>query len=356
MVLTRRAARAEKSIIRWLPNEILTAVMLEVAIPDLVSLCMTSRLIRNIVTPLLYRDILLSEVPETKCFLRTMKQRSGSLCRYVRRFGIVDVTSVTEPDAENSFPRLYKAITSVLFQFSCLDHLDLLIVLDDPLKFAETLLQDGFFPKLSVFRYIVQPQICPFLSPFLNRHPTITDLTLVQFGPIEQLGPVLLPNLISYNGPPSFIPSFNLDSGTISLVFLLWRLDDLDVDTPLIHLGRITTPPKKIVCLSPPDDLEGSTILESVARHLPDIETLKFRSTSILAHVSHEAAPEIMTHLKKFTALSVLEFGAADDSAVNIPTDRATILLCGEACKSLASITLNGRLWKRILGSWHVSE
>jgi hypothetical protein len=100
MVLTRRAARAEKSIIRWLPNEILTAVMLEVAIPDLVSLCMTSRLIRNIVTPLLYRDILLSEVPETKSFLRTMKQRSGSLCRYVRRFGIVDVTSVTEPDAE----------------------------------------------------------------------------------------------------------------------------------------------------------------------------------------------------------------------------------------------------------------
>jgi hypothetical protein len=187
----------------------------------------------------------------------------------------------------NSFPRLYKAITSVLFQFSCLDHLDLLIVLDDPLKFAETLLQDGFFPKLSVFRYIVQPQICALLSPFLNRHPTITDLTLVQFGPIEQLGPVLLPNLTSYNGPPSFIPSFNLDSGTISLVFLLWRLDDLDVDTPLIHLGRITPPPKKIVCLSPPDDLDGSTILESVARHLPDTETLKLRSTSILAHVSH---------------------------------------------------------------------
>jgi hypothetical protein len=40
MVLTRRAAscRAEKSIIRWLPNEILKAVMLEVAVPDLLSL------------------------------------------------------------------------------------------------------------------------------------------------------------------------------------------------------------------------------------------------------------------------------------------------------------------------------
>lgn len=155
-------------------------------------------------------------------------------------------------------------------------------------------------------------------------------------------------NLISYNRPPSFIPSFNLDSGTISLVFLLWRLDDLDVDTPLIHLGQITPPPKKIVCLSSPDDLDGSTIL-------------KLRSTSILAHVSHvrwwsiicldlsdismkEAAPEIMTHLKKFTALSVLEFAAVDDSAVNIPNDRATILLCGEACKSLASITLSTQI------------
>jgi hypothetical protein len=93
MVLTRRAAKANKSIIRWLPNEILTSVMLDVSRPGLIALCMTSRLMRNIAMALLYRTVSLSNVRQIKAFLRTMKQRSSlslPLSRHIRRFSITD--------------------------------------------------------------------------------------------------------------------------------------------------------------------------------------------------------------------------------------------------------------------------
>jgi hypothetical protein len=86
-VLTRRAATASKSIIRWLPNEILTAAMCNCPTADLAAFCKTSRLLRNIATPLLYRDVTISEISQIKAFVRTMQQRSSSsLSRHIRRF------------------------------------------------------------------------------------------------------------------------------------------------------------------------------------------------------------------------------------------------------------------------------
>ncbi|KAJ7864466.1 hypothetical protein B0H14DRAFT_2736364 [Mycena olivaceomarginata] len=114
MVLTRRAARANNSIIRWLPNEVLAAIMADASTADLRALCSTSRLIRNIATPLLYRTVILSTVPQVKCFVRTMKRRAGSsspLARHVRQFSMTDVGN---PDFNIPWS-LFKGITSPLF-------------------------------------------------------------------------------------------------------------------------------------------------------------------------------------------------------------------------------------------------
>ncbi|KAF8135363.1 hypothetical protein K438DRAFT_1997346 [Mycena galopus ATCC 62051] len=74
MVLTRRASRAEKSIIRWLPNEVLVVVVSNLARSDLLILRRTSRLLSDIATPLLYRAISFSANAQLKAFLRTMNQ------------------------------------------------------------------------------------------------------------------------------------------------------------------------------------------------------------------------------------------------------------------------------------------
>jgi hypothetical protein len=89
-----------------------------------------------------------------------------------------------------------------------------------------------------------------------------------------------LPNLISYQGPSSFIPFSNLDSGTLIWMSLQWCPDDLDVDTPLLHLGRMSSP-TEILGLSSYDDLKDSTILGGVARHLPHIHSLQLENTGV---------------------------------------------------------------------------
>ncbi|KAJ7800200.1 hypothetical protein B0H14DRAFT_2900727 [Mycena olivaceomarginata] len=166
MVLTRMAARAEKSIIRWLPSEILTTLMLQMSRPDLVSLCRTSRLLCNIATPLLYRTVCLLKAPQIEYFLRTMAERLNSLpplSHYVRQFTFFDIKDIIL----DLLLRLYKTV----LQFSHLEHLYLFIVGDDHLEFVEMLLKNGFFPNLSTFQFIVQRHTCDLLSLFSTGTP-----------------------------------------------------------------------------------------------------------------------------------------------------------------------------------------
>ncbi|KAJ7889188.1 hypothetical protein B0H13DRAFT_884850 [Mycena leptocephala] len=358
-------SRAEISILSWLPNEILSTVMKGIADtspPDLASLCRTSRLINSLATPLLYRSIVLANAPQIEYFVRTMNDSSGSsppLCRYVKRLSISDAWSITTPDPGLKLsPRAYETISSVLPKFSAhLEYLDLLLLLDrgGALEFTETLFQDAYFPSLTFFRYIIQPQLLPLLSSFLNRHPTITDLSPIQVTDTLEplpLYPILLPNLETYDGAVPLIPSFNLDSGSISRVTLRWRRGDTDIERPLAHLGS-TAAPDTFVGAFGSDTFEHSTVLESVGTHLPDVKTLKLQRTGSTARVSREETLQIATQLKKFTSLSELEVLNADARVQQNPdADREALLAWGEACQTLSAITLNGREWKLVLGEW----
>ncbi|KAJ7348277.1 hypothetical protein DFH08DRAFT_808017 [Mycena albidolilacea] len=241
MVLTRRAARANNSIIRWLPNEVLAAVMEDASTADLLALCSTSRLIRNIATPLLYRTVILSTVLQVKCFVRTMKRRAGSsspLARHVRQFSLTDVGN---PDFNIPWS-LFKGITSVISDLFNLEELDLLILLDRALEFAEMLLFRAYFPNLLTFRYAVQ---------------WMTSR--------ERFEPLFLPNLLSYNGPSSVISSITRDTTSINYACILWHdVDDLDVDVPLLHLSRLGSP-VTVIGVSTSDRLRDATILAGVA-------------------------------------------------------------------------------------------
>ncbi|KAF7335736.1 hypothetical protein MVEN_02229300 [Mycena venus] len=122
MVLTHRAAIASKTIVRWLPNEILAAMMQDVSKLDLIALYRTSRLICKIATLLLYRIIHLSTIPQIESFIRTIKRRSKSsamLSRHVRKFSIAQMTSTS------SCSRASIKESPPFSQFSFLEYLDL---------------------------------------------------------------------------------------------------------------------------------------------------------------------------------------------------------------------------------------
>ncbi|KAJ7746538.1 hypothetical protein B0H14DRAFT_2985329, partial [Mycena olivaceomarginata] len=313
MVLTRRAARANNSIIRWLPNEVLAAIMADASTADLRALCSTSRLIRNITTPLLYRTVILSTVPQVKCFVRTMKRRAGSsspLARHVRQFSMTDVGN---PDFNIPWS-LFKGITSVISDLFNLEELDLLILLDRALEFAEMLLFRAYFPNLMTFRYAVQwmtsvPYSCRISSRTMD--------------------------------PSSVISSITRDTTSINYACILWHdVDDLDVDVPLLHLSRLGSP-ATVIGVSTSDRLRDATILAGVATHIPHVEILALRRTGITAAAR-------ITY--KFTCLSVLELRDVDRGD-DPHDDRGTILLWGGACKSLSSIGLSPRIVVSIIGS-----
>ncbi|KAJ7810592.1 hypothetical protein B0H14DRAFT_3757000 [Mycena olivaceomarginata] len=247
---------------------------------------MTSRLMRNVATALLYRTVSLSNVPQIKAFLRTMKQRSSlssPLSRHIRRFSITD----DEKHDLKLSPTIVKAITSIFSQLSNLRFLELLI--DEAIEFTD-MLQHAYFPNLTSFEYTIEPQTSALLPLFLNRHPTLDDLTLAQRHPIERLDPAHLPNLKCYSGPACFVPSLTLDRGCISWVCLMWYQRDLNVELPLLHLGR-TISPRSIIAIFPCDVLTESTILGGVGN----------------TPISHAETLEIAAHLKKFSCLSTLD-------------------------------------------------
>jgi hypothetical protein len=172
---------------------------------------------------------------------------------------------------------LIEDITCVLSELEHLESLNLVSIIQvEPIEFMD-LLHHAHFPNLLSFGLTVKPQTLSLLPSFLNRHQTITDLSLIPVAHLdsEPLDPILLPNLKEYFGPSSFTSSFDLTSGSVSQVSLLWHPGDL-LETPFSHLSKIASL-QTFNGISTSADIGDSDILASAATHLPHIQTLEIR-------------------------------------------------------------------------------
>ncbi|KAJ6453794.1 hypothetical protein C8R45DRAFT_1038884 [Mycena sanguinolenta] len=343
MVLTRRAARAQNSIVRWMPNEILADIMSQSSKSDLLALCRTSRLLRNIATRLLYRIVSLSIPEQIMAFLRTMEsiEPRKRLPGHVREFRIADIRG-----SESLSKRTVKSLASVLFQFHRLECLDLL--LNDTIEFTD-ILDYARFQNLATFRYTLQTQNPTSLSSFLNRHPTVTNLTLhATVGPLQRLDAIHLPHLTVYDGPSLFVPLFDDTSlrSVTEVSLTIYALDD-DVDTALMRLGPMTAL-HALSAVVMGVDIEISAFLTSVARHIPRTEILIFRAHNP-APFSREATLKIAGSLAELSHLVVIGFSVDDRTEHD---DRETVALWCEACKSLSTIILHREVWDCKDGHW----
>ncbi|KAJ7661773.1 hypothetical protein B0H14DRAFT_3179273 [Mycena olivaceomarginata] len=328
MVLTRRAAKTSKSIIRCLPNEILATAMRYASISDLVTLCRTSRLMSNLATPLLYRSITLSTVPQLKAFLHNMDQ-AQPLSHHVREFEVA-----SEDDFELSL-HLQQSMSAVVAGLCHLETLGLIPVAPH----STELLQDAYFPNLSKFSSAVEFQTSALLPSFLTRHPTITHLTFTRDG-ISALHPILLPNLEDYDGPSSYVSALRADSAPINSVCLVWYSEDLDIELPLRRIAEMAiASPTKFAGICVTNNIRPSTIIAGVAAHLPYIHDLMLYTWPLTAH----DILDMTTHLNDLTALSGLKVLEPMASDRNFTDDPESIKSWCEACKTLSSITLHGR-------------
>ncbi|KAJ6453534.1 hypothetical protein C8R45DRAFT_1038997 [Mycena sanguinolenta] len=343
-VLTRRAAREYNSIVRWLPNEILGVIMLYSSQTDLLTLCRTSRLIRNIATRLLYHTVSLSTGTQIEAWLRAMESHEHSrLAEYVRRFSIRDMHWT-----RNASPRTVEGFTSILSQLCRLEYLELMDA-----KFMDVVLGLAYFKHLSTLRYVAESRISPSLPSFLNRHPTITQLSISQYGPPQELhgDTIGLPNLTNYVGPSSFVcllkPTILRPITSVHLVTYRYPDNQLKIEAALLQLATMTVLLRLVLVHS----MNESTLLQNLAKHVPHVRSLELGKAGLVnGQMSHADTLEIATCLEKFDRLSVLGFVSADGGMEY--DDRETVTRWGEACKSLSTIALRQWVWDRSEGNW----
>ncbi|KAK6988647.1 hypothetical protein R3P38DRAFT_3291030 [Favolaschia claudopus] len=147
MIFMRSAARAIslKSIIRWLPNECLYIILECLATPDLAAMCRTSRLLRNMGTQMLYRDVTICSEVQLELFLGGLWRGvtgKGSPVRKIRLF-VLRESAV--------YGRLAKAeekkLTTIFCKMSALE----LIRFEPYMMDYSALFQNARFPALATF-------------------------------------------------------------------------------------------------------------------------------------------------------------------------------------------------------------
>ncbi|KAJ7124056.1 hypothetical protein C8R43DRAFT_1031206 [Mycena crocata] len=357
-VLTRRAY---KSIARWLPNEIISETIQHLTLyPDLLALCLTSRLFNGLATPVLYRNINLSTPAAINACFTTLKCHSQSRSHCVRQLTISHSEDGEFDDNLELSPHLIAEMVPIFQDLRCLQHLELFV--HSPIA---PLLRNAHFPELLCFKTGVDPLFSTALCPFINRHPTLTSLELFRSSaclpnigsPVPQLGTLSCPNLTLFNGPGCHAAGLVVANQSLTTLTVVWHSDDPSVAPALAALAAAVPKDSPIgfnaFCGR---DVSQSDVLQAVVEGLPHIAVLYLMGTSPGQRISPATVCDFGQIFKAFPALYVLKLGDLGGPTVyeeSLEEDRRIVKSWGKACRSLWSISLHGHEWSRAAtGSW----
>ncbi|KAF7374002.1 hypothetical protein MSAN_00280600 [Mycena sanguinolenta] len=262
MVLTRRATRELRSIIRRLPAEVLLAMCGCASDSTLASLCSTSRTMRALATPVLYRSVSLTGRTQAKRFIETVASRPG-LAAHVRHLSL-------QARAELS-GRTTRTLNRILPLMTRLEDLDLRCVG----FWLEGGMGSACFGELRSFRGLAISPACASLRAFLDRHGTITTLDVVSFQENEnRLPAVHLPRLAEYAGSASFLSY--LDDATVKGIRSLdLRALDANFGAVLSRLAPCADLRRVAGTLV---NVEAAEVIDTVGEHASQIEHMVFRA------------------------------------------------------------------------------
>ncbi|KAK6971759.1 hypothetical protein R3P38DRAFT_3241860 [Favolaschia claudopus] len=357
-VLTRSQAAAEgarKSILRF-PNEILSMVIEYSSTLELWALCHTSKRLRSIATPMLYRNIHLHSAEQTVLFIRTMQSQpsesSEPLWLRVQEFVIAN-----DNELVGATSQIIDDLNSLVIKMTKLKHL--LLSSKGYIDFTH-LLRNSNLRCLQTFRYVLHPTPSStdseeFLK-FLARHrATLTTLHVDCEKPIAFMGSIDLPLLHTYDGPSWVLKFLQKSVASLRSVVLRWKEPDIDYRSPLKQLSKahsLQTLEIVIANISP-GRLREPTILAAVAQYVPHIQILRFSRSNNLYGFSFDDLMPMRQHLSRFTALSELRFAIFRRESVSAVNDDLPILDAWlRVCGTLYLVHLDGLDWRLVDGAW----
>ncbi|KAK7058062.1 hypothetical protein R3P38DRAFT_2844205 [Favolaschia claudopus] len=342
-----------KPIHDWFPNELLASMIRHSPVSDLFALCTVSP------TPVLYRTVVIYSTPRTLELFRTLEEREQGagppLTPHIRCFRIHQNFDLRVNLHKPLPPLLMNALTHHLAQMRLLDTLDLSS--PNALNFTEVL-EDIYFPKLSRLRLLLTDETAARFPAFLNRHRTIVDLG---FGPflnegMELSGRIRLPNLRIYDGPSSLLSFFELHTTSLEQACLQWFPLNRDIVRPFAYLASLSPRLKTLVVISMFSTLGVVPILESVVKHLRDIQILRFQTPKQehFFHISEDDLTKVANHLKKLPMLTVLEFPRRRFTLESESDEKITdaLKLWRSACPKLSEVTFHDSRWQWAQGRW----
>ncbi|KAK6988642.1 hypothetical protein R3P38DRAFT_275457 [Favolaschia claudopus] len=350
MIFMRSAAKAMslKSILRWLPNECLYIILECLATRDLAAMCRTSRLLRNMGTQMLYREVTICSEVQFELFLEGLWRGvtgKETPVRKIRSF-------VLRKSAVRG--RLTKAqekkLTVILCKMSALEF----IRFEPHIMDYSALFQNARFPALATFHgYLGETAVAAI--DFLNRHSaTLSSVQVITPHPREfppGMQRIHLPTLRELGTRPSLLGLFDFtDVPLTKIIFLTQEFDGNTSAAPFADLRGVSTL-QNVTVLSYRDRGQWLTLLRIIAANLSHLQHLTFTEMrDNRAPISHDDANNVAAALEKFDALNVLEMG----NAVGNPFD--TVVRWGNVCQTLQSIRLNGVTYERGETDWSVPK
>ncbi|KAJ6550858.1 hypothetical protein DFH09DRAFT_1366616 [Mycena vulgaris] len=156
-----------------------------------------------------------------------------------------------------------------------------------------------------------------------------------------------LPNLQQYHGHPWFLHV--IDTNCLREAVINWTYGErLDIDRTILALKSSTRADSDVpfvLTMEYSGDYSAG-IVDSVSRHLPNIQTLRLSGCQgINVAAAAETTRRITVCLPRFTRLAhlVLEYHAAGrgEPALDAAADRTAVEMWGDACPTLEGCLLN---------------
>ncbi|KAF5356711.1 hypothetical protein D9758_013742 [Tetrapyrgos nigripes] len=359
-----KAGKKPRPIIHILPNEVLMEVMKVSPAKEHAMLLLSCKLFYQLGRTLLYRSIWLTTFTAISKLHRTLFSPGGNeLATQVRRFEVL---------IRHGLDWQTHPMPNVLINMlGAMRHVHELQLHIEHEFFSHLLMGDPFellsFPNLSRLAVTLIPTFDhTSLLRFLQRHPSLTQLSIsVPSRNFFLYRPFLsgftetikLPQLRSYSGPLEIL---NLIFPTVialqSIVIDFGLSTDEDVEADLKRLQRLDVRSLSVELIVNP----RSPIVNLALQHVPkNVTSLSFQYISAsLNHLVMLGVPPLpdpnvvpldvsalrrLTHLKSFF-INDVSFRSVKGAHRNLSPELQKLI---EACPSLETIKLHGRLYRR---------
>ncbi|PBK60150.1 hypothetical protein ARMSODRAFT_735162 [Armillaria solidipes] len=348
------------SIIKWLPNGVLSEIVRLSGPRELAILLRVAKLFNEIGLPLLYRNVHLNirQGSSTSAVsFNASIERDPARARMIKSIrlqalDLADAQTKALSYLMNDIQIISKILNPVILQLANVE------VFRMTCEFHETaflsLLEMASFPKMHTLTLAFSSLITsPSISTFIDKHPTLRNVSL-QCSSFPGNGlSVVLPvfrhiELLEHISAPfeyfiSAMPSArNLTSASID--FSLYGVPEIERTFAALADSAVKDSFKTLVCTT---ECSYKPLMDYISALIPKIENLTIRSGPLPRFASFDELAKLK-HLKRFTHLTIDK----DDDALRKAIDRVDDQLFHGLSSTLSLLKLYGTTWSRTNEGW----